>query len=198
MEDDSSTCTDGSDSSTFTDSSSDLDSDYESEGNSDVDMEDQDSPAIVSLSELNRCSLPEFKNASEEDHPEIVAGFCEQIDKIKVKNKLNTETDLAVCKAVLNMFPSITPEKDGFQLQQLKSLAAIVNRFVGRKKKSTPQKDASSDQDLQLVAETILQAYPSRPFFHLMTRWGRRRKLSFHGDMLNTLLVICSQFDQCH
>ena len=145
-------------------------------------------PQSTSCDENISLDLTQLQEESR-PNPSLALTLCKELMETGTGNKeWKKKIDKTFCDAVLKQIPKSDCSNDPFQMQQLRSLAISVRKLFPTGKKK-PKKS-----DIEEMVKTAVEVFPSRPFYHLLLRWARRRKLHFHGDMLNTLLVIASHY----
>ena len=90
-------------------------------------------------------------------------------------------------KILQDMFPALSETSQQFNL-----LTNLVNEFLLTRK--LPNNDLMRAKKVESIVSTIVEQYPNRCFFQLISRWSRTKKLDFVKDCLNTTCVLMSHF----
>ena len=72
----------------------------------------------------------------------------------------------------------------------LSVLTDLVERFVAREQLGDDPVHRA--KQLESIYKLVMNVYPKKSFYHLITRWSRKKKQDFIKDSLNTVLVLNS------
>ena len=103
------------------------------------------------------------------------------------------ETDvleLAARKAVQSMFP-VSHSYSLTETDYLDNVTQLVVRFM-KKHANLPEQSTSPQLLATKVCKSLHDSFPQRSLFHLLQRWGRKKKYDFTKDALNTIVVLNS------
>ena len=101
---------------------------------------------------------------------------------------VSVSNDVKQTERVLkDMFPALSKTSQQFNL-----LTNLVKEFLLTRK--LPNDSNNRAEKVESIVSTIVEQYPNRCFFQLISRWSRTKKLDFVKDCLNTTCVLMSHF----
>ena len=71
------------------------------------------------------------------------------------------------------------------------NVTRLATRFM-KKHENLPERSTSPHDLATKVCKSLLDSFPDRSLFHLLQRWGRKKKCDFTKDALNTTAVLNS------
>ena len=148
------------------------------------DIED-DSDIDIDLEEITRKSSHVINSNKKKNFLNTMANQSPFSDQGTVPGALNE----AAATAVNTMFTGVQHSKP-----ECKILNKLVIKFL--KKEPIKEDGIRLREKALLICNTILEIYPNRSFYNLISRWSRKKKLDYTKDILNTTFVLLSHFEE--
>ena len=119
-----------------------------------------------------------------------------KIHSVKELNKISENNDLktTVHQSLSHIFPGKAQNTDQYVQKDFNTLVSNVSKYITEHHVKESLVDVN--QQVEIITETLLDLYPKQNFFHLLHRWGRRKKISFVNDALNSTKVINDLFPE--
>ena len=138
---------------------------------------DQDLPDNATDDQLiqNMASLPQLIVPSDDE----------------AKMNRRSETKKFTLEELEKLLPSLK-EQSPSASSDFNLLTDLVGDFVDQDNLRDDTKERK--EQIRSICKTVMDVYPKRCFYQLITRWSRKRKLDYIKDSLNTVLVLNSHF----
>ena len=112
-----------------------------------------------------------------------------------LKERGSSDESKVVQETIEKLFPQLSQCKEPLSKKQLRDISTLVLGCMKLKNTFPYCGDMADTKDrARMICQQIFDHYPERAFFHLLSRWSRRRKFHFINDAVSTLLVLNSHF----